>query len=53
MTYHMTDMKNRTGPLWIRLSENELIWSLFSAMAVGVLIGLVVALAATAHGVIE
>lgn len=43
----------RVGKLWLHLSESEFIWSLAAACSVGVIIGLVVALAATAHGVIE
>ncbi len=45
MSDFMRDFANRRGPLWIRMSEPELLWSLAAAFSFGIVIGLAIALA--------
>ncbi len=48
--YHMADNARRHGPLWIHLSESELVWSLAAAVSVGLLLGLTIAFMSMSGG---
>ena len=44
MTYHGRDMKERHGPYWVHISNEELVWICLASAAAGLLIGLAIGL---------
>ena len=50
MICFMRDFRERHGPLWLHLSNEELMWMLAAACSAGVLIGIVIVLMAIPIG---
>ena len=49
MTYHMQDMKDRRGDLWIRCSAAEINWLIAASVSAGLLLGIIITLYATSN----